>query len=93
MSMVIIRGRDSGVQFGKLIARNGQEVKLANARRIWFWAGAASLSEMAVSGVKRPAECKFSVPVSEIEILDAIEVIQCSQEAVVNIQAVPEWRA
>ena len=44
---VIIRGDRSGVEFGTLIAQNGQEVILHNARRLWYWDGAASLSQLA----------------------------------------------
>ena len=43
---VIIRGDRSGVEFGTLVAQNGREVTLKNARRIWYWSGAASLSWM-----------------------------------------------
>lgn len=39
---VIIRGDRSGVEFGTLVAHDGQEVTLHNARRIWYWAGAAT---------------------------------------------------
>lgn len=44
---VIIRGDRSGVEFGTLVAHNGREVTLHNARRIWYWAGAASLPQSA----------------------------------------------
>ena len=36
--------------------KDGDEVELKNCRRIWYWNGAASLSELALSGVKRD-EC------------------------------------
>lgn len=89
----LIRTLSAGVHFGIVKSRNGKEVVLQHARRIWYWKGAASLSQMAVSGVSRPHECKFSVPVAEIILTEAIEIIQCSAAATDNILKVPEWKA
>ena len=89
---VIIRGDRSGVFFGTLAERTGREVKLTNCRRLWYWEGAASLSQLATEGVKVPQNCKFTVTVPEIEILDVIEVIPCTEEAINSIEKVKEWR-
>ena len=89
---VIVRGDRSGVFFGTLISRSGQEVKLADCRRLWYWAGAASISQIAVDGVATPENCKFTVAVPEIEILDAIEVIPCSEKAIECIESVWVWK-
>lgn len=89
---VIIRGELSGVEFGTLVARNGREVTLHNARRIWFWEGAASLSQLAKDGTAKLYGCKFSVAVESITILDAIEIIPCSEKAIKSIEGVPEWK-
>ena len=72
---VIVRGDRSGVFFGTLVEKNGREVTLENCRRLWYWDGAASISQLAVDGTKRPSECKFTVSVNSIIILDAIEII------------------
>jgi len=89
---VIIRTYSAGVHAGYLHKREGKEVTLKNARRIWYWEGAASLSQMALEGVKKPEKCKFSVAVPEILLLEAIEVIPCTDAAMKNIQEVPEWK-
>ena len=89
---VIIRGDRSGVFFGVLTEKNGQEVKLTDCRRLWFWSGAASLSQLAVEGVKNPNDCKFTVTVPEIVILDVIEIIPCTDKAVEVITGVREWK-
>ena len=68
---VIIRGDRSGVEFGELVSQNGREVTLKNARRIWYWDGAASLSQLAKDGTAYPDNCKFTVTVDSITILDA----------------------
>lgn len=89
---VIVRGNRSGVFFGTLAAKEGQEVKLENCRRLWYWDGAASLSQLAKEGVTRPNNCKFTVTVNEIIITDAIEIILCTDEAIRNIEGVSEWK-
>ena len=89
---VIVRGNNSGVEFGTLVAQEGQEVTLENARRIWYWEGAASLSQLAMEGTAKPQECKFTVYVDSITILDAIEIIPCTDKAIKSIEEVKEWR-
>ena len=90
---VIVRTYSAGVFAGNLQKRNGKEVVLTNARRLWYWAGAASLSQLAVNGTSKPSQCKFPVPVSRIELTEAIEIIDVSPEARASIEAVPVWRA
>lgn len=89
---VIVRGDRSGVFFGILAEKNGKEVKLTNCRRLWYWSGAASLSQLAVDGVSNPNGSKFTVTVSEIAILDAIEIIPCTVKAINSIEGTREWR-
>ena len=88
---VIIRGDRSGVEFGTLIAQEGREVTLKNARRIWYWEGAASLSQLAKNGTSNPRNCKFTVFVDSITILDAIEIIPCTDKAIKSIEEVRVW--
>lgn len=92
MPYVIVRGDRSGVFAGNLGERTGQEVTLHNCRRLWYWDGAASLSQLAVDGTKNPTDCKFTVPVENITILDAIEIIPCTAAAEKSIKAVREWK-
>ena len=89
---VIIRGDGSGVFFGTLVAKEGKEVKLKNCRRLWYWEGGASISQLAAEGTVAPNKCKFTMPVSEIVILDAIEIIVCSDEAIRSIEDVYVWK-
>lgn len=89
---VIVRGQASGVFFGVLDERNGREVKLTNCRRLWYWSGAASLSQLSVDGVANPGDCKFTVTVEEIRILDAIEIITCTAKAINSIEETREWK-
>lgn len=89
---VIVRGDRSGVFAGNIVKRDKNEVELKNCRRIWYWKGACSLSQLAVDGTSLPDECKFSVAVDDIEILDVIEVIPCTQKAEKSIKGVKEWK-
>lgn len=89
---VIVRGDRSGVFFGTLAAKEGREVKLTNCRRLWYWDGAASISQLTVDGTSKPLECKFTVTADEIEILDAIEIIPCTEKAIKSIEGVREWK-
>jgi len=89
---VIIRTQSAGVFAGNIINRNGQEVELVNARRIWRWSGAASLSQMAVDGVSKPNDCKFPCEVPSIILPQVIEIIPCTTKAMQSIKAVKIWR-
>jgi len=89
----IVRTYSAGVFFANVESRNGKEAVLTDARRLWYWKGAASLSEMAVRGVKYPNECKFPVAVPRIELTEVIEILDCTPEAIANLEAVPEWKA
>jgi len=89
---VVVRTYSAGVHTGELVSQKGKEVVLKNSRRIWYWKGATTLSQLAMEGVKYPDECKFAQPVDSITLTEAIEIIPCKPEAVKNIKAVPEWK-
>lgn len=93
MRYVIVRTYSAGVFAGYLKSRNGQEVELVNARRLWQWSGAASLSQLAVDGTNAPKSCKFPCEVPNIELTQAIEVIECSKKSQDSIKAVAVWTA
>jgi len=89
---VIVRTYSAGVFAGNLKSKKGQKVVLNNARRLWYWSGASSLSQLAMEGVKKPNECKFPCEVSKVELLNAIEILDVTKEAEMNIKAVPIWK-
>jgi hypothetical protein len=89
---VIVRTFSAGVHFGVIESRDGKEVVLKNAIRFWYWDGAASLSQLAVDGVTKPQNCKFSVEVPKIILTEAIEIIPCSEKAAKCIREVPTWK-
>lgn len=93
MKYVLVRTYSAGVFAGLLVGRKGREVRLENARRIWYWAGAASLSELAERGTCMPEECKFPIEVSRIFLTEVIEILDVSEAARKSIEAVQMWTA
>lgn len=89
---VIIRAEKAGVFYGTLQKKNGTEVTLTDCRRIWYWDGAASLSQLALEGVTKPDNCKFTVYVPKIIVLGVIEIIECSKQAIKSIESVDIWK-
>jgi hypothetical protein len=91
MKYVIVRTHSAGIFAGELESRNGKEVVLLNARRIWYWDGAASLSQLAMEGTKCPENCKFPCEVNRVELLEAIEILDVTEKAKESIKNVPIW--
>jgi len=88
---VIVRTYSAGVFAGEIESRDGQEVIMRNARRLWKWSGAASLSQLAMEGVKDPDNCMFPCEVDKVELLQVIEIIDCTKQAKESIKAVKVW--
>lgn len=90
----VIRTNRAGVFFGTLadFDPTTRIAELHNTRRLWYWDGAASLSQLATEGVKNPASCKFTVTVPQMQVMEVIEIIPCSDEAIKNIESVTIWK-
>ena len=88
---VIVAAGIGGIHFGFLKSKTGAEVTLVQARRIQYWNGAASISEMAARGVSKPADCRFSMAVPEITLIQAVEILPVSKSAQASLNAVPVW--
>src|ERR1035437_6438823 len=91
----IVRTHSAGVWFGNKKSLTGSIVILTNARRLWYWSGAASLSQLAVEGTKKPNDCKFTITITDedgVYLPQVIEVLPCTDAAVANIKAVREWK-
>ena len=91
MKYVIVRTNRAGVFAGFLESRKGQETVMRDARRLWYWDGAASLSQMAMEGTKAPDACKFPVAVDRVELLDAVEILDVTAQARASIEGVKVW--
>lgn len=91
MEYCMVRTYSAGVFAGYVESRDGKEIVLRNARRIWKWAGAASLSQLATYGTSKPNECKFPAPVDKVILTEAIEIIPITKKAKESIDGVSTW--
>jgi len=91
MKYVIVRTYSAGVFAGYLESRGGKQVVLCNARRIWYWSGAASLSQLAMEGTNDPNNCKFPCEVDRVELTEAVEILDCTEKARQSIKDVIVW--
>ena len=91
LTFVVIRSRDSGCHAGYLKSEQGNNVELVNARRIWNWHGATTLSQLAAEGVKEPEKCKFGQAV-DLTVYMICEKIAATEQARASIEGVKEWK-
>lgn len=89
---VIVRTRSAGVFSGYLKERNGTESTLVNARRLWYWSGAASLSQLAMHGVSNPSDCKFPCEVDRVLLTETIEILDVTEKGRASIAGVTVWK-
>lgn len=89
---VVIRSRDAGVFLARLIKEENGRVELENSRRIYYWDGAATLSQLALEGVKKVSNCKFPIELPKQTVIGVCEIIPATEEAVKSIQSVPVWK-
>ena len=87
---VLIRANGAGVYFGTLEKMEGDQVKVANVRNIWRWAGASCLSQIANDGVTGD---KIGPVVSSMVINNVLQVIPLTEAAIANLERQPEWKA
>lgn len=92
MEYCIVRTYSAGVFAGYVESRNGKEAVIRKVRRIWYWDGANSLSQLAVDGTLKPENCKFACEVDKIIVTEVIEVIPCTEKAKKSIEGVAEWK-
>jgi len=86
---VIIRTYSAGVWAGNLDGKDGKEVILSDARRMWRWFAAKgiSLSECALYGINaEKSRIAESVP---LVWLEAIEIIPCCASAITSLKESP----
>jgi hypothetical protein len=95
MEYKIVRTYSAGVFAGYIASQSedGKKITIKKARRLWKWSGAASLSQLAMEGVRDPDGCKFPCEVDSLEITEAIEILDCTHRAQKSISEVPIWSA
>lgn len=94
---VIIRSYGAGVFYGTLNeverCEDKYTVELLDCRRLWYWDGACSLSQLAVDGTKKSDNCKFTVFEKSIVVTSVIEIHRATEEAVKSLENVKVWKS
>ena len=83
---VIIRTYSAGVWFGKLIEKCGDEVILKDARRMYRWWCKRSISLSGVAKYGIIEEKSKICPSVDHEWLQAIEILELSNEAIDSLE-------
>lgn len=88
----VVRSDRAGVFAGTVAEHEGQSVILNDVRRLWYWDGAASISQIAVDGTIAADKCKFAMPVETLGLFDVIELIPATDKARAVIEGVEVWK-
>ena len=90
---VIVRDNRAGVHFGTLVSFDGPSkcARLTDARKVWYWQGAASCHGLAARGLRHDGS-KVCPVVATVDLLDVVEVVECSEEGAASRWGAPEWR-
>lgn len=89
---VIVRSDKAGVFFGILKVKNKTELTLTKARKFYYFSGANTVEDLAITGALNKENCKMTVEVSEIIISDYCQILPCSKEAIKQNQSIPVWK-
>lgn len=91
----IVRTKYAGVFFANVefLDEDNGTAKLTDSRRLYYWQGAATLSQLAQSGTTAPKGCKFPEAVDSQIVREVIEVLDVTEAAAATIDAVPVWKA
>lgn len=91
---VIVRTNRAGVFYATLSEFDAQTriSELKDCRRIHYWEGACSLSQLAEEGTKKPDSCRFSMYAPVMQVMETIEIIPCSDKAIKIIEGVKIWK-
>jgi hypothetical protein len=92
MKKVIVRSNGAGVFFGELKELNGDVATMCNVRKIYYWDGAAAVEQLSVDGTSKPNDCKFTVVVEEMTIMNVLQILPCTEKAINSLSSVKEWK-
>lgn len=96
MKYCVIRSYEAGVFCGyvkeRLSEANGVNVDLVNSRRIYYWSGACSLSQLAMDGLTDIGNSKIAMVVPIQTVANVIEIIPMTEKASKQIQGASVWK-
>lgn len=88
----VVRCDRAGVFYGEIVKREGDDVVMANVRKLWHWSGANSVEDLAMTGVTNPSGCQFTVWVPEMTVMNPAQILPCTDKAKASIEGVREWK-
>lgn len=92
----MVRSVAAGVFFGEIVSEkhetSGLVVEMKNARRVWSWVGAASLSQLVQSGTTAPEKCMFPESVDNVKLMNVCEILDVTEAALKTLMSVPVWK-
>ena len=88
---IIARIERAGVFHGTLDYIDNEIIRLKDVRRIYYWNGALSVTDIAAKGITGG---KVTVPVSTVEFMSdkIVELNECSDESTKSIEAIKPWK-
>lgn len=95
-SFHILRAEKAGVFLCRIKSIDGGTYTVTNSRRIYYWAGALDVTMLAMEGVTKPADCKFSVQLGDDDVStihNVIEVHPVSEKALEILNKVKVWKS
>jgi hypothetical protein len=92
LRMCMVRTYSAGIHFGYLKKQDGKQVELINSRRVWYWSGANSISQLAVEGSTKISECKIAMELPELILTEAIEIIPMTEKSIENLKSAKVWK-
>lgn len=96
LDLVLVRSYGAGVFYGYLKEKkaelNGVNITLLQARRIFYWDGACSLTQVAIDGTAAPDNCKITDPIDNHFIANVIEILPISIKAEKILNGVKSWK-
>lgn len=88
----IVRGNNSGVFYATVVKIEDKTVvEMQDVRRVYYWDGANTISDLAVQGSKTSYNCKITVPVEQVVITDCVEINVCTEKAINNLDSIKIW--
>jgi hypothetical protein len=91
MKKVIVRSNGAGVFFGELKELNGDVATLCNVRKLFYWDGAAGVEQLSVDGTSKPEQCKFTVVVEQITVMNVLQILPCTEKSINSLSSVKAW--
>ncbi len=89
---VLVRDHRAGVHVGTFESFDAvaKTVVLKNARKVWYWSGAASVHGIAANGLNHE-ESKIAPLVATVISTDVVEIVECSDKGYDSVINAPVW--